>query len=170
MRILVTDCCHQQHIPLLLEEITQLCSGINDGNLSHLMKDGRRMDVEFTSRKLMLRGGELDLVVVRDISEEVRPKPLEDTAGMQAIEIQLRETQQRYREVVENAVFGIFQSTPDGRYLNANPAMAEMLGYASPQELIASIHDISEQVYVDPACRERFKKQVEQQGMVKNFE
>jgi diguanylate cyclase (GGDEF)-like protein/PAS domain S-box-containing protein len=86
------------------------------------------------------------------------------------IEQALRQAEEKYRAIFEGAVVGIFQSTPDGRYINVNPAMAHMLGYDSPQELIASITDISQQVYVDPESREELTRLLSEQGMVKNFE
>jgi diguanylate cyclase (GGDEF)-like protein/PAS domain S-box-containing protein len=82
----------------------------------------------------------------------------------------LRQAEEKYRAIFQDAVVGIFQSTPGGRYINANPAMAHMLGYDSPQELVASITDISQQVYVDPTSREELARLLTEQGMVKNFE
>jgi PAS domain S-box-containing protein len=78
--------------------------------------------------------------------------------------------EQALREIFDNAVLGIFQSTPDGRYLRVNPAMARMYGYASPEELIATITDIEHQEYVDPCRREEFRHLLEQQGVVRDFE
>jgi diguanylate cyclase (GGDEF)-like protein/PAS domain S-box-containing protein len=82
----------------------------------------------------------------------------------------LRQAEEKYRAIFQDAVVGIFQSTPAGRYINANPAMAHMLGYDSPQELMASITDISQQVYVDPTSREELARLLREQGLVKNFE
>jgi diguanylate cyclase (GGDEF)-like protein/PAS domain S-box-containing protein len=86
------------------------------------------------------------------------------------IEQALRHAEEKYRALFQDAVVGIFQSTPDGRYLNVNPAMARMLGYDSPQELLESITDISQQVYVDPTSREELARLLSEQGVVKNFE
>jgi diguanylate cyclase (GGDEF)-like protein/PAS domain S-box-containing protein len=82
----------------------------------------------------------------------------------------LRQAEEKYRVIFEDAVVAIFQSTPDGRYTTANPAMARMLGYDSPQELVASITDISQQVYVDPKSREEFKRLLSEHGTVSAFE
>jgi diguanylate cyclase (GGDEF)-like protein/PAS domain S-box-containing protein len=82
----------------------------------------------------------------------------------------LRQAKEKYRAIFEDAVVAIFQSTPGGRYTIVNPAMAHMLGYDSPQELIASITDISQQVYVDPQSREEFKRLLREHGTVRNFE
>ena len=80
------------------------------------------------------------------------------------------ESEERLRNIFENAIEGIYQTTPDGRYLNVNTSFAEMFGYASPEEMIVSIDDIGGQVYVDPDVRERLKKLLEENNSVKNFE
>ena len=49
----------------------------------------------------------------------------------------LREAEAKYRSIVENATEGIFQTTPEGRFRSANPALARMLGYQTPEELMA---------------------------------
>jgi two-component system cell cycle sensor histidine kinase/response regulator CckA len=95
---------------------------------------------------------------------------LEDITDHKLLEGQFGELQRDYRDTLENAVFGIFQSSPAGRYLSVNPAMAKMMGYDSPQELTACIADIGSQVYVDSTCRERLESLAREQGMVKNFE
>ncbi len=82
----------------------------------------------------------------------------------------LRRAEEKYRAIFEDALIGIFQSTPGGRYNDVNPAMARMLGYDSPQEMVASITDIGLQVYADPHNREEFKRLLREQGKVKNFE
>jgi PAS domain S-box-containing protein len=76
----------------------------------------------------------------------------------------------KYRQIFENVGEGIFQSTPDGQYLTANPALAHIHGFDSPRELIESCRDISREIYVDPACREEFKRLLELHGKVHGFE
>jgi len=95
---------------------------------------------------------------------------MSEHARIELIEAQLRDVRQLYSDVVENAAFGIFRSTPGGRYLNVNRAMSDMLGYTSPEELIASVQDISRQVYVDPTARDAFVRRVAKEGVVRNFE
>jgi len=85
-------------------------------------------------------------------------------------ELALREAEQKYRGIFENAVEGIYQSTPDGKLLSANPAMAAIHGYASPGEFIADMRDIANQLYVDPNRREEFKRLMEERGEVTGFE
>jgi PAS domain S-box-containing protein len=82
----------------------------------------------------------------------------------------LREAEENYRSIYENAIEGIFQTTPEGRYLSANPALARMLGYGSPEELIASISDIGEQMCVRAESRLELKRRLEAEGQVRGFE
>ncbi|MBI5685038.1 MAG: PAS domain S-box protein [Verrucomicrobia bacterium] len=81
-----------------------------------------------------------------------------------------RSSERKYRNIFQNAVEGIYQSTPDGKILSANPAMAAIHGYASPEEFIADIHDAGQQLYVDPERRKEFKRLMEAQGEVRGFE
>ncbi|MEY2540649.1 MAG: hypothetical protein QOI22_251, partial [Verrucomicrobiota bacterium] len=70
----------------------------------------------------------------------------------------------------ENSNDGIFQNTPAGRFVSANPAMARMLGFDSPEELIRVRNDIDRQGYADPALRDKFKQTLEENGFVTSFE
>lgn len=78
--------------------------------------------------------------------------------------------ERKYRRIFENVSEGIFRSTPEGVYLMANPALARIHGFNSPRELIRSCHDISREIYVDPARRDEFKRLIEKHGMVRDFE
>ena len=82
----------------------------------------------------------------------------------------LRLAEAKYRGIFEHAVEGIFQSTPDGQYIEVNPAMAAMFGYGSPQEMKQQITDISQQIYVDNCDRDMFKRSMSQQDEIKDFE
>src|ERR671914_1127053 len=81
-----------------------------------------------------------------------------------------RQAEEKYRSIFENAVEGIFQTTVDGRFLTANPAMARMLGYESPEELLGAISNISNQLYVEPGRREEFYQLALRDGFVSGFE
>jgi len=74
-----------------------------------------------------------------------------------------------FRSIFENATVGIYQSTPDGRFLNVNNVMARIFGYDSPQEMIESIVSIDQQYYVDPATRQEFIRLMVKQGQVHEF-
>ena len=83
---------------------------------------------------------------------------------------ELRKAEEKYRTIFENAVEGIYQSTPDGRFFSTNPAMARILGYDSPEELISSIQDIAHQFYVRAESRSRLLRLMEEEGIAKEVE
>jgi PAS domain S-box-containing protein len=82
----------------------------------------------------------------------------------------LRRAEQKYRSIFENATEGIFQTTPEGMYLSANPALARMYGYSSPAELLADLTDISCQLYVEPDRRRKFTLAMRNDGRIRDFE
>jgi len=94
----------------------------------------------------------------------------QDVTERKEIENARREAEEKYRDIFENAGEGIFQSTPEGEYIAANPALARIHGFDSPEELISSRRDITRQVYVDPARRIEFRNRLEKQGFVRGFE
>ncbi|HET6822016.1 MAG TPA: PAS domain S-box protein [Anaerolineales bacterium] len=80
------------------------------------------------------------------------------------------QAEQKYRSIFENSMEGIFQSSPEGRYLNVNPAMARLYGYASPTEMIESVKSIADQIYVNPAERAEFIMLLHSQSTVEHYE
>ena len=95
-----------------------------------------------------------------------------DTAREAAIHAlaEQRLAEESYRKLFEGSVDGIYVTTPAGALLNANPALARMMGYGTPEELIGGVSDISNTIYVDPAARERYRALMERDGMVREFE
>ncbi|MCE5207356.1 MAG: PAS domain S-box protein [Chloroflexi bacterium] len=107
----------------------------------HRRADGSIRDVQVFSSGINMRGKDILHSIVIDITEQ---KQAENA---------LLESEERYRSLVENAQEGIFQTTPEGRFRMANQAMATILGYDSPRELIESVTDITHQIYVNPEDR-----------------
>jgi len=95
---------------------------------------------------------------------------LRDVRDRRRAEAARRAAEAKYRSIFEHAVEGIFQTTPDGRYLSANPALARIYGYDSPDELIGRLTDIAGQLYVDPARRTAFRRLLEEEDVVREFE
>src|SRR6185295_14962029 len=81
-----------------------------------------------------------------------------------------RQAGERYRSIFNNAIEGICQTTPDGHFIIANPALAQMLSYSSPAELLQQVRNIGTQVYADPQEREEFLRRIGRDGIVKGFE
>jgi len=81
-----------------------------------------------------------------------------------------RLAEESYRKLFETSIDGIYVTTPGGKLLNANPALARIMGYDRPEQLIESIDDIAQNVYVNPAAREEFQRLMQRDGMVREFE
>jgi diguanylate cyclase (GGDEF)-like protein/PAS domain S-box-containing protein len=95
---------------------------------------------------------------------------IEDVTQRKRSDLALHEAERRYHSLFENAIEGIFRTSPDGHYLDANPALARIYGFASPDELMASLRDIRQQLYVDSARREEFMRIVKARGSISGFE
>jgi two-component system sensor histidine kinase/response regulator len=79
-------------------------------------------------------------------------------------------TDEMYRGIFENAIEGIFQTTPGGQYLNVNPALAKMYGYDSVEDLVQGLTRIDNQLYVDPHRRNEFVAEMKEHQIVRGFE
>jgi two-component system, cell cycle sensor histidine kinase and response regulator CckA len=159
LRKSLTDIRPQEDVPRFLEDVAKSRQGIHQtAEWRHLLKDGRVIDVEIVSNALPFGGYDAQLAVVRDITKQKQAEQA------------LKQAEQKYRLIFEDAIIGIYQSSPDGRLLSVNPAMARMYGFDSPEEMMARVTDISRQLYVDPARREEFKRLLREQGVVRHFQ
>jgi PAS domain S-box-containing protein len=122
-------------------------------------KDGSWRILEGIGKRLLGYPYVAGIVVnVRDVTER---KQAEEAR---------RQAEEKYRSLFENAVEGIFQGSPEGRFLTSNPALARMLGYSSPEDVISSIRDTRRQLWVDPERREEYVRLLEENGAVRGFE
>ena len=80
------------------------------------------------------------------------------------------QAEEKYRSIFENSVTGICQTSPDGRFLSANPGLAKIYGYESVAALMETVTDIDRQIFVLPERREELLRLLEVQGAVANFE
>ena len=93
-----------------------------------------------------------------------------DITERKKAEAALVQAEEKYRGIFENALEGIFQTTVDGLFISANPALAQIYGYDDPEELIASVNDIQQQLYVEPQRRQEFLELMKQHGTLSEFE
>jgi len=93
-----------------------------------------------------------------------------DITQLKQAEQALRQAEEKYRAIYENSVEGIFQTTRDGHFLSANPALARLYGYGSPEEVVTALTDIEHQLYVDPKRRDEFSRLMRERGAVSGFE
>ncbi|MHC1699485.1 MAG: sigma 54-interacting transcriptional regulator [Humidesulfovibrio sp.] len=82
----------------------------------------------------------------------------------------LKRAEARFQGFFENIIEGVFQSTPGGTFLMVNPALAEILGFDSPEELINHFRDLRSQLYVDPNDRDAMLRILREHGRIKDFE
>jgi PAS domain S-box-containing protein len=122
-------------------------------------KDGRLINVYLSSTPI--EPGNLPAGVVFTALDVTEKKKAQD---------ELWRSEEKYRALFDNAVMGIFQNTPEGRFITVNPATAKMCGYDTAEEMVAAITDIATQHYVDPTERELFIRAIEEHGFVRNFE
>ncbi len=112
---------------------------------------------------------ELLIQHARELEEKVTQRD-QEIAERKRAEEALRKAEEKYRAIFENAVEGIFQSTPEGHILSANPAYARIFGYDSPEDFINDIKDIGQQIYVDPGQRTKLLNLIREKSEVTGFE
>ncbi len=123
-----------------------------------LTKDRRAVSVEVYASRTQYQGESAVIGTLQDITERKRAEEL------------LRSAEEKYRGIFENAVEGIFQSTPAGQFIVVNPVLAKMMGYGSPEEFVAAVTDMSHQLYVEPGRRTQFMRILERNGIIRGFE
>ncbi|CAN2041612.1 two-component system, sensor histidine kinase and response regulator [Candidatus Magnetomoraceae bacterium gMMP-15] len=85
-------------------------------------------------------------------------------------EDRLKRTEAKYYDIFENAVEGIFLTTVNGRFLSANPALAKILGYESPEEVCKILTNIGHQCYINSDDRYEVIRLLKKQGHISDFE
>jgi PAS domain S-box-containing protein len=128
--------------------------------LQRRKRDGSLLTISLSAAPLWSETGTVKGIIkfLTDITEHKR------------IEHALRATEEKYRSIFENSIEGIYQVAPDGHYLSANPALARMLGFDSPHELVQARNGVANHGYVSADLRAEFMRLLEEQGMVQNFE
>ncbi len=142
---------------------------------TNTLESGKEYNAEY---RIVLKDGTIRWVnsrgnVLRDANN--RPTRLTgivmDITARKQTEAALQAAEEKYRSIFENAADGIFQTTPDGEYISANPALAKIYGYESPEALIANLsNQIERRLYVDPHRRSEFMHLISQHGTVIDFE
>lgn len=122
--------------------------------------DGTLTWISINSQPLFQPGEAKPYAVVTSLSDFTERKQVEEA---------LRNAEERYRSIFENIGEGLFQVTPEGRFLSANPALAQIYGYDSPEELIEKITDINQQLYVEKSRRAIFLSRLQTYNTVTNF-
>lgn len=118
------------------------------------------------------RSVELAISMLRqDENKQIRAVgTITDVEERRRAEKALREAEQKYRTIVENIAGGIYQMTPDGRYISANPAMARIFGYESADDLMSPDVNAISHIYINAADHGAMVRSLESSGQIKNFE
>ena len=129
------------------------------GSLTYRRKDGSTFPVDLSSNVFGGPDGRaMTIIIFRDITERMR------------LEEELRLSMTKYRDIFENVPIGLYQVSPEGRFIRANEHAARILGYGSPEELMDAVTDIATQIYVDPSRRNEVVRRLTEQGSIENFE
>ena len=112
--------------------------------------------------------GALDFLVRDALSATLVERVLRYATERTHTLLALKASEQRYRELFQNVTAGVFQTTGDGKFMAANPALVRMLGYASEDELLEL--DIARDIYMDPDHRENWTRAMQEAGEVRNAE
>jgi len=170
---------------LLNKPMDQLIQGIRtiaDGDYQSALSPVPQNDinaiikeVNMMTRHISIRNDQLQKEIIKRTKAEDELRHLNKTLELrieQLIQAEkaLAKSEKKYRGIFENALEGIFQTTPQGRFINANSSMARILGYNSPEELMNNITDIGTQQYVDPRQRDEYLRLLKKRDSISNFE
>ncbi len=147
-----------------VEELVALWLGVDRLTLerSYQTKNGEMID-SILNWEVSRKDGLRDLANVRLVFTEITEQKRAEQA--------LRQSEERYRELFEQAVGGIYRSSPEGSFLSVNPALARILGFGKPEEVIAwSGSHTTPALYVKPGRREEFIAALNTSGQLHDFE
>ncbi|PKN51593.1 MAG: PAS domain S-box protein [Deltaproteobacteria bacterium HGW-Deltaproteobacteria-13] len=146
---------HPDDLPYVMEQAQKKQTGdlnvVANYTWRIIAKSGEIKWIESFSKTALFEGSPADFVMMIDITKR-------------------KQAEEKYRNIFENAEEGIYQSTPEGRFIIVNQSLARMLGYDSPEEIISNVTDIARQLYVNPEDRAKFTVLLEKQSLTRNYE
>lgn len=185
-------------LAVFIESLCQNPGQYTTNENENIKKDGRRVWILWTNRAILNEKGRVAEIicigndvtqkqeaerVLREahdaLEKEVQKRTRElkkvnqellfEIAERKISEVALKESETKYRSIVEGAIEGIFQTTIEGKCTMANAALAGLLGYASPEEYISATSNIKN-LYVDASRRKELIRLLQPGGYVKGFE
>src|SRR5271169_230329 len=132
------------------------------GEIVNRRKDGTTYTEEMTITPVAQDVGQANRTYFIAIKQNVTERKRKEQA--------LREAEEKYRAIFEDAVVGIFQISPDGRPLSVNCAFAKMHGYDSPEQLVGEISNVARQIFVDPSRMRELQHTLHENGVVHGAE
>ena len=158
-----SEMTHPDDLAADLEQFNRVLSGqIEQYNMDKrfIRKGGEIVWTNLSVGCVRKSDGRVDhiIAVVADITERKRAEEA------------LQEREAKYRSIFKNAVEGIFQTSMDGRFISANPALARIFGYDSPEDMMSSVTNIGRQLYVNREQREAHLRLLDEKGVIENYE
>src|SRR5438477_2088939 len=117
-----------------------------------------------------VQAGAQDYLVKSQLTPGWLERSIRNAIERHRLDMALLSAEEKYHGIFDNLVEGIFQTSPDGRYMMANAALARIYGYASPEELIRNLTNIGERLYVQKGRREEFVRIMQQHDTITGFE
>lgn len=156
-RMTIRDIRPKDEVPRLLENIfTETDATLTSRGWKHQKKDGSIIDVEISSHTLKFAGRPARLVLVTDVTEQVRAREA------------MQRSEARYRSLVEGAPYGIFRATTEGMLLAVNPALVAMLGFQSRSDLLGT--NFPQQVRLTTEAWQQLIEQARPTGKMQGIE
>jgi PAS domain S-box-containing protein len=148
-----------------------------------LRKGGTTFPIEVNAREFHGEGKHLRISAVRDLTEwkrvETKLKTYQEqleklveerTGALVHTNALLQKSEKKYKDIFENAMEGIFQTTLQGRIISANPVLATMYGFDTPEEMVTLMVDLWNEPYIDPRKRATLLRLLRKPGIARNFE
>jgi PAS domain S-box-containing protein len=158
------DVMTDQAMQMFVEELVTLWRGEDRLTVekTYQSKQGEKIHT-LINWEVGRRDGQRDLANVRLVFTEITQQ--------KAAELALRQSEERYRQLFEQAVGGIYRSSPDAHFISVNPGFARMLGFDRPEEMIAWTENHPMQtLYLKPGRREEFVAAINERGELHDFE
>jgi PAS domain S-box-containing protein len=155
------DIVHPDHKELVMERGRKRQQGEETTNryeFKIITKDGTEKWMDLSGASTIIGGRPAAAISVEDITERKR------------VEEVLRESEEKFRNLFDNAVEGVYHTSLDGSLIDANPAFARMLGYESPQEAVRNMTDLANQLYAYPDDRSKVVGLLLENGYLNNYE
>jgi sigma-B regulation protein RsbU (phosphoserine phosphatase) len=117
-----------------------------------------------------VHAGAQDYLVKNQLTPSWLERSIRNAIERHRLDLSLLAAEEKYHGIFDHLVEGIFQTTPEGRYLVANAALARIYGYATPEELMRSLTNIGERLYVEKGRRDEFVRVMQQHDTITGFE
>ena len=119
-----------------------------------ITKDGVEFPIEITAGTYIIKNEKFTVGIMRDITDRKRK------------EEKIKESERNYRNIFENAIEGMFRTSIEGKSLQMNNALAQILGYNTPEEAVKNINDSAHQIWANAAERLKYAELLDKQGIV----